>query len=144
MHSTLRRWSWREPGHGRPQKVIAIGATFRTPIIASMSASKEFVSHIRELLSSIGEFSDGVFFGGHALKHKNRQFAMIMGNTLYFRVNDQSRPEYERKGSKPFSYLTKVRRVEVRTYFEVPEHLLDSREELVVWARKAIHAAAGA
>jgi DNA transformation protein len=109
-----------------------------------MSASKEFVSHIRELLSSIGEFSDGVFFGGHALKHKNRQFAMIMGNTLYFRVNDQSRPEYERKGSKPFSYLTKVRRVEVRTYFEVPEHLLDSREELVVWARKAIHAAAGA
>jgi DNA transformation protein and related proteins len=109
-----------------------------------MSASKEFVIHVRELLSSIGDFTDGVFFGGHALKHRDKQFAMIMGNTLYFRVNDQSRPEYTAKGSKPFSYLTKVRRVEVRTYFAVPDDLLDSKEDLLLWARKAIHAATGA
>jgi DNA transformation protein len=109
-----------------------------------MSASKEFVVHVRELLSSIGAFSDGVFFGGHALKYKDKQFAMIMGNTLYFRVNDQSRPEYTAMGSKPFSYLTKARRVEVRTYFSVPGDLLDSREDLLIWARKAIHAATGA
>jgi DNA transformation protein and related proteins len=114
------------------------------PIIASMSASKEFVSHVRDLLSPIGGFTDGIFFGGHALKHDDKQFAMIMGDTLYFRVSDQSRAAYEAKGSKPFSYATKVRRVEVRTYFAVPEDVLDSRYELVVWARKAIHAATAA
>jgi DNA transformation protein len=113
-------------------------------MIRAMSASKEFVSHVRELLSSIGELSDGKFFGGHALKHKGLQFAMIMGNTLYLRVDDESRPEYIAKGSKPFSYLTKVRRVEVRTYFAAPEELLESREALLAWTRKAIHAATGA
>lgn len=109
-----------------------------------MSASKEFVSHVRELLSPIGKLSDGMFFGGHALKHDGRQFAMIMGNTLYFRVNDQTRPAYMAKGSKPFSYPTKVRRVEVRTYFAAPEELLESKTELVVWARQAIDAPTGA
>jgi len=113
-------------------------------MMRGMSASKEFVGHIRELLSSIGELSDGRFFGGHALKHGGRQFAMIMGNTLYLRVNDETRPEYVAKGSKPFSYLTKARRVEVRTYFAAPDELLESREALLAWARKAIRAAAGA
>ena len=85
-----------------------------------------------------------LFFGGHALKHGGQQFAMIMGNTLYFRVNDQTRPEYEAKGSRPFSYPTKTRRVEVRTYFSAPDELLESKEELLAWARRAIHAATGA
>jgi DNA transformation protein len=106
-----------------------------------MSASREFVSHVRELLSSIGELSDGKFFGGHALKHQGKQFAMIMGNTLYLRVNDETRPEYLLKGSKPFSYLTKARRVDVRTYFSVPDELLESKDALLTWSRKAIQAA---
>lgn len=80
--------------------------------MAGMSASKEFVGHVRELLSSIGELSGGKFFGGHALKHGGLQFAMIMGHTLYLRVNDETRPEY-------------------------------AREALLLWTRKAIHAAAG-
>ena len=105
-----------------------------------MSASKEFVSHVRELLSSVGELTDGKFFGGHALKYGGKQFAMIMGNTLYLRVNDATRPDYVAKGAKPFSYLTKARRVEVRTYFAAPEELLESKEELLAWTRKAIHA----
>ena len=107
-----------------------------------MSASKEFVSHVRELLSSLGELSDGKFFGGHALKYSGHQFAMIMGNTLYLRVDDTTRPAYVARGSKPFSYQTKVRRVEVRTYFAAPDELLESREELLAWSRKAIHASA--
>jgi DNA transformation protein and related proteins len=106
-----------------------------------MSASKEFVSHVRELLSSIGELSDGKFFGGHALKHRGRQFAMIMGNTLYLRVDDETRPDYIAKGSTPFSYSTKVRRVEVRTYFAAPDELLESKDVLLAWTRKAMQAA---
>jgi DNA transformation protein and related proteins len=113
-------------------------------MIDNMSASKEFVSHVRELLSSAGDLSDGKFFGGHALKHRGRQFAMIMGNTLYLRVNDETRPEFVAKGSKPFSYLTKARRVEVRTDFAAPDELLESKEALLAWTRKAIHTATGA
>jgi DNA transformation protein and related proteins len=130
-----------EDGSDQLQIVPPLLSNVRTQ---RMSASKEFVTHIRELLSPIGVLGDAVFFGGHALKYQDKQFAMVMGNTLYFRVNDQTRAEYAAMGSVPFSYLTKVRRVEVRTYFSVPEDVLESRGQLLAWARKAIHAATGA
>ena len=108
-----------------------------------MSASAEFVSYVRELLAPLGDIRDGKFFGGYAMKHGTRQFAMVMGNTLYFRVDDGSRLAYEKRGSKPFSYSTKNGVVQVRKYYAVPVELLDDPVQLVVWARQAV-AAAGA
>ena len=55
--------------------MVTHDVTLASSIIGSMSASKEFVGHIREQLSSLGELSDGRFFGGHALKSGGRQFA---------------------------------------------------------------------
>jgi len=106
-----------------------------------MSASAEFVSHVRELLAPLGPLSDGKFFGGHAMKYQGRQFAMVMGNTLYFVVDDQTRPAYEQRGSTPFSYSTKQRVVKVRKYFSAPEELFEDRELFLSWARQAIAAA---
>lgn len=106
-----------------------------------MSASAQFVDYVREQLAPLGPLGDGKFFGGHAMKHQGRQFAMIMGNTLYFRVDDQTRPEFEKMGSNAFAYSTKARVVQVRKYFSVPEELFENREMLLAWARKAITAA---
>ncbi len=106
-----------------------------------MSASAEFVRYVRELLAPLGDIRDGKFFGGHAMKHGANQFAMVMGNTLYFRVDDASRPAYEKKGSKPFSYSTKNGVVQVRKYYAAPAELLDDPAQLLAWARQAISAA---
>ncbi|HAT33396.1 MAG TPA: TfoX domain containing protein [Janthinobacterium sp.] len=106
-----------------------------------MSASSEFVSFVRELFAPLGQLSDGKFFGGHSIKYRGSQFAMVMGNTLYLRVNDVTRPEYEREGAKPFFYTTKKGVVQVRKYYAAPEALLDDQEQLLVWARRAINAA---
>jgi DNA transformation protein and related proteins len=85
--------------------------------------------------------SDGIFFGGFAFKSGNKQFAMIMANTLYFRVNDASRPHYEREGMLPFSYSTKKGEVIVKKFYSVPEYLFDEQEGLILRAREAINAA---
>ena len=106
-----------------------------------MSASAEFVAFVREQLSPLGALSDGTFFGGHALKQHGQQFAMVMGNTLYFRVNDSTRPDFEKRGCKPFSYATKTKVVQVRKYFSAPLELLDDQALMLQWARQAIHAA---
>ncbi len=108
-----------------------------------MSASAEFVSHTRELLGALGPLSDSKFFGGHAMKHEGRQFAMVMGNTLYFRVNDVTRPAFEQRGCTAFSYPTKTKVVQVRTYFSVPEELFENPALMLAWARQAIQAAGG-
>jgi DNA transformation protein and related proteins len=107
-----------------------------------MSASPEFVSYVCEMLAPLGPLSDGKFFGGHAIKYDGKLFAMVMGNTLYFRVNDATRPEYEKRGSSSFSYSTKKGIVQVRKYFSVPEEFFENTELLLVWAKKAIHVAA--
>jgi DNA transformation protein and related proteins len=109
-----------------------------------MSASAEFVSYVREMLTPLGNIRDGKFFGGHAIKQGAKQFAMVMGNTLYFRVDDDSRPAYEKRGSKPFSYSTKNGVVQVRKYYAVPAELLDDPVQLVAWARQAVTAASAA
>ncbi|MEE9422778.1 MAG: TfoX/Sxy family protein [Gammaproteobacteria bacterium] len=106
-----------------------------------MSASLEFIEYVRGLLAPLGELKDGKFFGGFAFKSGSKQFAMIMGNTLYFCVNDQTRPKYEAGGMEPFSYVTKKGTVNVRKYFSVPEELFEDQEKLIEWADEAIKSA---
>jgi DNA transformation protein len=107
----------------------------------AMSASREFIEYVRELLLPLGPLTDGHFFGGFAFKSGDRQFAMIMGNTLYFRVNEASRAHYEREGMAPFYYSTKKGIVQVKKFYTVPENLFDEQDALILKAREAIHAA---
>ena len=107
-----------------------------------MSASAEFVAFVKELLEPLGGgLSSGNFFGGRELRYHGRQFAWIIGSTLYFRVNDDTRPDFEAQGSQPFSYTTKKGEVVVRKFYTAPEMLLDDAEQLLAWSRRAIDAA---
>lgn len=107
-----------------------------------MSADAEFVAFIGELLEPLGPLGSGRFFGGHAFKKDGVQFAMVMGNTLYLKVDDDTRPAFQVAGSQAFSYTNRKGRVMVESYYATPETLLDDGDELVVWAQRAIDAAA--
>jgi len=106
-----------------------------------MSASPEFVEYVKELFEPLGNLKEGKFFGGFAFKSGSKQFAMIMGNTLYFCVNDITREIYEKKDMEPFSYSTKKGIVKVKKYYSAPEELFDNHEQLVEWAKEAIDSA---
>lgn len=107
-----------------------------------MSANAEFVVYVRELLAPLGALTDAVFFGGRAFSYHGKQFAMIMGSTLYLRVDDATRADFEAQGSQPFSYATKKGTVLVRKFYAAPEALLDDPQLLLAWGRRAIEAAA--
>ena len=109
-----------------------------------MSASPEFIEYVKELFIPLGSLEKGMFFGGFAFKYDTKQFAMIMSNTLYFCVNDQTRPKYETKGMEPFSYSTKRGIVKVKRYYSVPEELFEDQEQLILWAKEAIESACNA
>ena len=84
------------------------------------------------------------FFGGVGAFYGSTLFAMVMGQTLYLRVDDATRADFEAAGSKPFSYTKKDRAVTVATYYEAPAALFDDPEELLAWARRAVEAALAA
>ncbi len=102
------------------------------------TSSPDFIAFVMELLEPISAIEAGKFFGGYGIKSQSVQFAMIMGNTLYFVVNDNTRPEYEEAGSKPFSYQTKKGERFVKRYYQVPPELLEDQDELLIWAKESI------
>lgn len=104
-------------------------------------STQEYADHILELLEPINALSSGRFFGGTGLKCDSVQFAMLMGNSLFFVVDNSTRPKYEEKGMGCFWYRTKKKTVNVKKYYEVPGELLEDQGELLAWARESIQVA---
>ncbi len=53
----------------------------------------------------------------------------------YCKINDQTRPDFEEYGMRPFRPSDKQT---LKSYYEVPPDVLENEEELISWARKAI------
>lgn len=98
----------------------------------------EYIDHILELLEPIKAISAGRFFGGQGLSCGSVQFGMMMGNTLFFVVDESSRQKYTDMGTGCFWYTKKTGKVNVKKYHEVPGELLDNTETLLAWAQESI------
>lgn len=106
-----------------------------------MTASAEYTQYVLEQLQPVLAVSTRRFFGGVGIFYGTLHFAMIMGNSLYLAVDDESRPQYEKAGMGPFSYRTKKGLIKVRKYYELPEEILTDPMELKAWALESIRAA---
>jgi DNA transformation protein len=76
-------------------------------------------------------------FGGHGLYWRDTIFGIVVGDRLYFKVDEQSKGEYLDKGTGPFR---RNERQTLKSYFEVPSDVLDDPEALLSWAGEAIRA----
>ena len=61
-------------------------------------------------------------------------FGILYKGRLYFKSDDHTRIEYERCGMKPFQPNGR----QTMKYHEVPADVVERRQELSTWARKAI------
>ncbi|WP_347986036.1 TfoX/Sxy family protein [Methylomonas sp. AM2-LC] len=103
--------------------------------------TQQFVNYVLEQLDSITALSCVSFFGGIGLKQDAVQFAMAMGNVLYFVVDNATRTKYQAQGMSCFQYQTKVKTVYVNKYFTVPDDVIENQELLTEWAKEAIQIA---
>ena len=101
------------------------------------------MAYVMEQLGSLRGVETGRFFGGVELKFGDRLFGMIMGNMLYFVVDETTRPAYQDMGSRCFSYSTKRGRVDVHRFYEVPADMLEDSEACVVLAKQSIEVVRG-
>lgn len=104
-------------------------------------STQEYVDYVVELLSPIDNVTSGRFFGGVGLKCDGVQFAMLMGNSIFFVVDNTTRPKYEDHGMGCFWYKAKNKKVNVKKYYEVPAELLEDQDALIEWARQSIEIA---
>jgi DNA transformation protein len=79
-------------------------------------------------------------FGGFGIYAGDVFFALIADDTLYFKVDDSNRPDFEKLGMKPFQPYGESS--EPMKYYQVPADLLEDPEALRPWAEKSIAVAA--
>src|ERR1700753_2372046 len=94
-----------------------------------------------DLFAGFGPLTIRPMFSGYGISVDGTNFAMALRAGLYFRADDQSIPQFEAEGSKPFQYQTRTRTVTVGSYWQLPARLFDEPEEWTDWARAALAAA---
>lgn len=105
-----------------------------------MAVSSEYKAFVAEQLEPLGPVSTRNMFGGAGVYLDGLMFGLIAGETLYFKVDDRNRGDYEAEGLGPFTVQLTRGGTGSFSYYEVPERLYDDQEELVEWARKAFDA----
>jgi DNA transformation protein and related proteins len=101
----------------------------------------DFATYCCELLNATGRVSPRRMFGGFGLSVEEMNIALIISDTLYLKVDAESRAQFERAGCVPFSYDKKDGTVGVMSYFTAPEEAMESPAEMAHWARLAMAAA---
>ena len=105
-----------------------------------MPVSEEYLDYVVDQLGCVGEIAAKKMFGGVGLYHEGLFFGLIASDVLYFKVDDENRPDYETACARPFqpygeeSYSM--------SYYEVPVDVLEDVDQLRTWTRGAVAAAA--
>lgn len=93
---------------------------------------------LQDCLQWDSQFSTKNLFGGYAVYKNWKVFCLYLMDTIYFKVDENNRADYEERNSKPFSYTKKSWEVSVMAYFELPEEILENKEELDIWINKSL------
>jgi DNA transformation protein len=102
-----------------------------------MSVSPSFRCFVLEQLGRVlPHIRARSMFGGVGLYSAERFFALIDDDTLYFKVDDATRPDFEARGMGPFRPGGPGG--EVMQYYELPADVLEDAEALRRWADQAL------
>ena len=100
-------------------------------------------SYRQFVLDQLGRVATNVrarnMFGGVGLYAGDLFFALIAGDTLYFKADSGNREDFTVRGMGPFRPFGDEG--EVMQYYELPAELLEDPEELRAWVEKAVEAA---
>jgi len=105
-----------------------------------MNPQADFVAYCAELLAPLGTVRSKRMFGGYGLYVDDVFVAIITGDALYLKADDQTRPQFQAAGSRPFAYM---RQGELQStgYWMPPADAMDSPAAMLPWARLARDAA---
>ena len=99
-----------------------------------------FADFVLELLRDWRPVCAKRMFGGHGIYHGGVMFALVADGTLYLKVDEESRGDFEAAGLSPFVYEAKGRRVSL-SYYQAPDAMLDEPEMAREWAERGWQAA---
>ncbi|MDA1184746.1 MAG: TfoX/Sxy family protein [Acidobacteria bacterium] len=102
--------------------------------------SEEFRAFVLEQLAGVDSVLARSMFGGVGLYSAGVFFGILAANTLYLKVDDSNRAQYEAEGMSAFKpYADKPMTM---SYYQVPARVLEDTHELTEWVRASVRVAA--
>jgi DNA transformation protein len=105
-----------------------------------MAVQDGFAIYCSELLALAGEVRSRRMFGGHGLYIDDVFVAIIAGETLYLKADEETRVRFEAAGCRPFEYTARGKQ-QALGFWTVPPEAMDSPRLMQPWARLALEAA---
>lgn len=103
-----------------------------------MPRTNEYCDYVVDLLSPLGPASYKFMFGGYGVYVDGLIIAIVAGDQLMLRADDENRPDFEAAGIGPFQPYKE--RNHSMPFYTVPDDVMDDPDELLEWARKAMAA----
>jgi DNA transformation protein len=102
-----------------------------------MTVSSSFQVLVLDQLSrAVSRVRARPMFGGVGIYSGETFFALIADDTLYFKVDATTRPQFEARGMEPFRPFGEDGGT--MQYYQVPEDVLEDPETLRPWAENAL------
>ncbi|HEX4351263.1 MAG TPA: TfoX/Sxy family protein [Polyangiales bacterium] len=102
-----------------------------------MSVNSSFHSFVLDQLTRVvTQIRSRSMFGGVGIYSADVFFALVDGDTLYLKVDDTNRSDFEARGLGPFRPFGDGG--EVMQYYALDESILEDPDELRRWCDKAI------
>ena len=104
-----------------------------------MAVSPEYRDFVLEQLGRVAPVTPRPMFGGVGVYSEGLFFALVGGETLYLKVDDSTRGDFEAMGMGPFRPFDADK--PMKGYYELPADLLEDADALRPWVHKAIDVA---
>lgn len=92
---------------------------------------------IEYLVHDVMAFSSNItyrpMFGGFGIYHNQRIIGIVIDNELYLKVNESAARLLAEQGSRPFTYERTSKVVALKSYWLVPEEILENRDQFRTW-----------
>ena len=104
-----------------------------------MRVTDGFRAFVLEQLAGVKSVQARAMFGGVGLYADEVFFGILAADTVYLKVDDSNRGQYEAAGMTAFRpYADKPMTM---SYYQVPAGVIEDGDELAAWARASIRAA---
>jgi DNA transformation protein and related proteins len=105
-----------------------------------MAVQAGFASYCSELLAVAGAVRSRRMFGGYGLYLDDVFVAIVAGEDLYLKADEETQMRFEAAGCRRFEYTARGQR-QALGFWTVPSEAMDSPRLMQPWAQLALEAA---
>jgi DNA transformation protein len=100
----------------------------------------DFASHCADLLGAVGAVRTKRMFGGHGVYVDDVFVAIVTGDSLYLKTDDQTQPRFTAAGGTQFCFAARGK-LQATHFWSAPADAMDSPALMRPWAQLAFEAA---